>query len=72
MKGKKVFSISEARSIRALLVQLARTPSEEKKGVRDQLRSLGFYITDFTNSKAGFRAEDFDSLVSSGQVSVSN
>ena len=62
MKGRCRFTRREADQIRILLNQKCKAPSEEQKAIRDDLRAMGFYISDFTNSK-GFTSADFDLLI---------
>ncbi|MEX2457995.1 MAG: hypothetical protein WD770_03305 [Actinomycetota bacterium] len=38
--------------------------------MRDQIRRIGFYISDYSGDSSGFTAADFDGLVASGQVEV--
>ncbi len=71
MKGKNVFSGAEAERIRELLGEVRRADADEQKGLRNRLRKeVGFYITDFTSSSAGFTAADFDSLVKQGLIMI--
>jgi len=62
MKGKKQFTAAEAQTIRQLIrKKLVAKPSEQKR-IRDQIRALGFYITDFTTKKR-YTPTDFDQYV---------
>ncbi|WP_233810290.1 hypothetical protein [Paraburkholderia sp. HP33-1] len=71
MKGRTVFSASDADRVRALLSQVRDADRDQQKALRDRLRKeLGFYISDFTGSNAGFTAADFDSLVIKGTVKI--
>lgn len=62
MKGRCRFTRRETDKIKILLNQKCKASSEEQKAIRDDLRTMGFYISDFTNSK-GFTSTDFDLLV---------
>lgn len=70
MKGKNTFSAEDANRIRALLAKKLRTASSGQKAVRDGLRRLEFYITDFHHPARPFGPQHFDELVASGQVRV--
>jgi len=72
MKGRRTFTKEEAEKIRILLDQKCKAPSDEQKGFRDELRKMGFYISDFTDSKEGFTSADFNSLIECGQVIIVN
>lgn len=71
MKGKSVFSLAEAERVRELLRKIRRAERDEQKKLRDCLRlNVGFYISDFTRSTAGFTEADFDSLVKRGTIKI--
>lgn len=70
MKGKNTFTKEDANRIRALLVKKLRTASGDQKAVRDELRSVGFYITDFHHPARPFGPQHFDELVAGGQIAI--
>jgi hypothetical protein len=71
MKGRARFTAQEAAEIRRLLGLIRRAePGHPQKRLRDQLRALGFYITDWAGGPAGFTISDFDDLVAHGLVKV--
>lgn len=71
MKGKDRFSRSEADEIRQLLDLVRRAePGQPQKLLRDRLRAMGFYISDFARGPAGFTRSDFDDLVRDGRVTI--
>lgn len=70
MQGKKTFTKEEAHLIRALLQQKTSASRSAQKGIRNQLRSLQFYISDFDTSQRGFTVADFDRLVRTNQVII--
>jgi hypothetical protein len=69
-KGRSNFTAGEARQIRDLLGQVRTVESPQQKGLRGQLRDLGFYITDWDQTAAGFTAEDFNGLVEGGLITI--
>ena len=72
MKGVSSFSTDQASRIRALLNEKIRASSEDQKRIRDEIRAIGFYISDFRSSSKGFGPEDFDALVRSGQIAIAD
>lgn len=71
MKGRDRFTTLEAEQIRQLLDGVRRAePGAAQKQLRDQLRALGFYISDWGGGPAGFTRSDFDELVGHGTVTV--
>jgi hypothetical protein len=73
MKGKDRFSRSEADKIRRLLDLVRRAePGPPQKLLRDRLRALRFYISDFAGGPAGFTRSDFDDLVRDGRVTITD
>jgi hypothetical protein len=68
-KGRNTFTGSEAEKIRELLRQ--KIKAGNLKAFRDQLRAMGFYISDFSSRiPSGFSVDDFDQLVRGGQVII--
>ncbi|MDG0024952.1 hypothetical protein [Trinickia sp. Y13] len=71
MKGKNVFSAAEAERACDLLRQIRAADRDAQKLLRDRLREeVGFYISDFTSSNAGFTECDFRSLVERGTIQI--
>ncbi|GMG94617.1 hypothetical protein ACUXAV_006134 [Cupriavidus metallidurans] len=71
MKGKSVFSPAEAELVRELLHKVRRADRDEQKKLRNRLRKdVGFYISDFTRSNAGFTEAYFNSLVERGTIKI--
>ncbi len=69
-KGRTEFTSAEAAEIRRLLAETRRSPRGGQKRLRDRLRRVGFFITDFDQSFKGFSSEDFDRLVAQGLVDI--
>lgn len=70
MKGKTRFSAATAERIRILLGRVRSSPRPAQKVLRQQIRDLGFYISDFRRPASGFTREDFDALVQNGGIEV--
>lgn len=71
MKGKKVFTVFEADQIRKLINQKVMASTNEQKGIRNKIRNLGFYYSDFSNSRKGYTVQDFDNLIATGEITIS-
>ncbi len=39
-----------------------------QKGIRQKIRNLGFYYSDFSSDKSGYNIEDFERLFKSGAI----
>jgi hypothetical protein len=71
MKGRDHFTEMEAAEIGRLLALVPRAePGAPQKLLRDNLRAIGFYISDFAPRPAGFTVSDFVDLVRDGRVSI--
>ena len=71
MKRSNTFTEDEIEKIRNLLREKSKTlgKSDQKK-IRDKLRQLGFYITDYDRSGQGFSLFDFKTLLHRGVIKV--
>lgn len=58
MKGKSTFTISEAEQIEALITAKLKATPDKQKGIRDKIRKLGFYASDY-NIGNGYTVADF-------------
>jgi hypothetical protein len=68
MKGKRHFSTEQATRICSLLDERLRLDPPFPKGVRDKLRDLGFYISDW--DAPGLTSTDFRRLVANGSIEL--
>jgi hypothetical protein len=62
MKGKAVFTLQEAISIEMLIEEKLKSDTQKQKGIRDKIRKLGFYASDFGIGN-GYTVADFRKLV---------
>jgi len=69
MKGRRKFTKAEAEQIRSLIKQKLEASTTEQKTIRAKIRKVGFHFSDFSNKK-GYNVQDFDDLVSSGQITI--
>jgi hypothetical protein len=70
MQGKRLFNKTEERRIRELISKKVNADRSEQKRLRQELRDIGFYISDFTKSSKGFTLKDFELLKHSGQINI--
>lgn len=72
MKGKDVFTAEEADKIRVLIEEKVKSSTEEQKKIRDKIRKIGFYYTDFYSSMVqnGYTVDDFNELIKSGKITI--
>lgn len=69
MKGKRVFTANEVDNIRRLINQKVRASKNEQKRIRDEIRSIGFYFSDFSNKK-GYTVDDFEMLIKTNEIEI--
>lgn len=66
------FNRHEIATIKNLLVEIRNANPDAQKMLRDKLRSMGFYSTDYENDQQGFTASDVDRLVANGAITVTS
>lgn len=69
MKGKREFTKSEIEELKSLISQKVKSDRIKQKSLRNRMRNIGFYISDFTEKK-DFNIDDFNNLIHSGQIVV--
>lgn len=67
---RTAFSREELATIKDLLSDIRTSDRDRQKMLRDQLRQMGFYITDYEDDQRGFTASDVDRLVANGAITV--
>jgi hypothetical protein len=72
MKGKSQFTQHEADEIRRLLRRKVSADRDTQKSLRDKMRKIGFYITDFSASSEGFDESDFDALIRQKRITITD
>jgi hypothetical protein len=68
MKGKNIFTTSEVNKIKKLIAEKVEATPSKQKGIRNKIRELGFYYSDFSSQKDGYTVEDFNGLIRSGKI----
>lgn len=71
MKGKTWFTQDEWNQIKSLIKQKLVTSSDEQKIIRNKIRALGFYFSDFSDKK-GYTLQDVEELVSNERITILN
>ena len=69
MKGKSKFTEFEANQIRKLINQKLNASKNEQKTIRNKIRNLGFYYSDFSGKK-GYTVQDFENLIKTGEIRI--
>ena len=70
MKGKKSFTVKEIALIKKLVNQKNRTSSDKQKGIRQKIRNLKFYYTDFPAPLSKYTTKGIDELIRSGYIII--
>lgn len=71
MKGKKQFLKSEIEQIRILIGEKCLSNSATQKKIRQQIRNLGFYYSDYSKKRNGYTVDFFNSLIEAGVIKCS-
>ena len=61
MKGKNRFTNNEINQLKILIEQKVISSKYEQKKIRDKIRKIGFYFTDFSNEK-GYTVNDLEDI----------
>lgn len=69
MKGKRSFTTKEMEKIIDLIEQKVVASKNEQRNIRNKIRLLGFYFSDFSNKK-GYTVDDFKELIQAGEIKI--
>ena len=72
MKGKNTFTTLEVQKIKTLIKEKVTATSNEQKSIREKIRKIGFYYSDFSSNKNGYTVADFENLISSEKIVISD
>lgn len=72
LQGRDTFSRKEIEKLKELLERKARADPDEQKKIRQQMRRMDFYISDFDPTGRGFLAADLEDLVRNGTIKVTD
>tara|TARA_R100000306_G_scaffold62292_1_gene68249 strand:+ start:7567 stop:8430 length:864 start_codon:yes stop_codon:yes gene_type:complete len=70
VKGKNQFSKSEFKQLKILIKEKQTADKTEQKSIRNRIRKIGFYFSDFSNKKKGYDISDLEQLVKTGQIKI--
>lgn len=70
MKGKRIFTENEKKELMVLIREKCNLPSNKQKAIRDKMRSIGFYATDF--GVINLTVEKFEELIRRGGIEIEN
>lgn len=68
MKGHNQFTPAEIKQIEALITLRLSSPSSKGKSIRDKMRAIGFYGSDF--GITGMNLEKFHNLIKTGKIEI--
>lgn len=71
LQGTNRFNRGTELKIRSLLFEKLHATKSRKKAIRQELRDVGFFITDW-EPKYGFTLDHFELLKKSGQIVIYN
>lgn len=72
MKGQNTFTSLQVQTIKRLIAEKVVTSPDKQKGIRGKIRGIGFYYSDFSSKKHGYTVADFEALIHSGQIKISD
>lgn len=72
MKGRNKFTSKEFEQIKQLVKEKVEASSSEQKKIRDRIRRIGFYYSDFSDRKDGYTVFDLEMLVKSKKVLITD
>ena len=70
MKGKNQFSEFEFEQLKRLTSEKVKASPDKQKGIRNKIRNLGFYYSDFNSQKIGYDLNDLQQLINSGKIKI--
>ena len=68
---RRSFTRDELDELRRLVREKQTADRDRQKRLRDRMRKIGFYISDFTDEPEGFVASDLDALIQRGTITIS-
>lgn len=72
MKGRKRFNQTEMEELKRLIKAKESATPDRQKGIRNLIRKIGFYYSDFRTQKEGYTLNNFEALIKSGEVTISH
>lgn len=74
MLHKNTFTLNESEQIKKLISQKKDAPINTQKVIRSQIRGLGFYYSDFRNSRTigGYTVDNYNELIETGEIVITD
>lgn len=72
MKGQNTFTSLQVQTIKKLIAEKVVAAPDKQKGIRGKIRNIGFHYSDFSSKKDGYTVADFEALIRSGQIKISD
>jgi len=72
MKGKNTFTNYEVQAIKKLIAEKVVATTDKQKAIRGKIRNIGFHYSDFSSKKDGYTVADFEELIRSGKIKISD
>jgi len=70
MKGRNKFTQSEIDEIKRLIKAKESAGPDKQKGIRNLIRKIGFYYSDFRSQKEGYTVTDFQNLLNLREIII--
>jgi hypothetical protein len=70
MKGRKSFTNSEILIIKKLIAEKVKASTSKQKHIRQKIRDIGFYFTDFYSRKQDYTVACLQALINSKTIKV--
>lgn len=70
MKGKNRFSKTELEQLKILIKEKQSADKTKQTSIRNKIRKIGFYFSDFSNQKKGYDNSDLEQLLKSGEIKI--
>ena len=68
--GDTKFSVADIQKIKSLANKKIGKPQSEQKLIRDEIRTLKFYWTDFLDTRPGYSSKHIDELIKQGKIKI--
>lgn len=70
MKGKNQFSKLEYEQLRILIKEKNKADKVAQKAIRNRIRNIGFYFSNYSSRKSGYDLNDLEKLIRSGEIKI--
>jgi len=70
VKGKNEFTEIEIENLKNLISEKIIAAPDKQKGIRNKIRNLGFYYSDFSTQKNGYDLNDLQKLIDNHEIKI--